>query len=92
MTGVAAGLMQGQGPLQSGCKGGICGHSASTFGNSVSMPIAALSLSGHYNGYRATVAVICNISYLLEEVYLFLPHILYLSILALRDQHIERGR
>ena len=25
------------------------------------MPIAALGLSGHCNGYRATVAVICNI-------------------------------
>jgi hypothetical protein len=47
--------------LQSGCKSGICGHSASVFGNSVSMPIAVLGLSGHCNGYRATVAVICNI-------------------------------
>ena len=46
--------------MQSGCKSGICGHSASAFGNSVSMPIAALGLSGHCNGYRATVAVICN--------------------------------
>jgi hypothetical protein len=46
--------------LQSGCKSGICGHSASAFGNSVSMPIAALGLLGHCNGYRATVAVICN--------------------------------
>jgi hypothetical protein len=26
------------------------------------MPIAALGLSGHCNGYRATVAVICNIN------------------------------
>jgi hypothetical protein len=48
--------------LQSGCKGGICGHSASAFGNSVSMLIAALGLSGYCNGYRATVAVICNIN------------------------------
>jgi hypothetical protein len=55
-----SGCKGGQGPLQSGCKGGICGHSASAFGNSVSMPIAALGLSGHCNGYRATVAVICN--------------------------------
>jgi hypothetical protein len=46
--------------LQSGCKGGICRHSASAFGNLVSMPIAALGLSGHCNGYQATVAVICN--------------------------------
>ena len=46
--------------MQSGCKSGICGHSASAFGNLVSMPIAALGLSGHCNGYRATVAVICN--------------------------------
>jgi hypothetical protein len=46
--------------LQSGCKGSICGHSASALGNLVSMPIAALGLSGHCNGYRATVAVICN--------------------------------
>jgi hypothetical protein len=28
--------------------------------HSVSIPIVALSLSGHCNGYRATVAVICN--------------------------------
>ena len=62
MMGVAAGLMQGQaGALQSGCKGGICRHSASAFGNLVSMPIVVLGLSGHCNGYRATVAVICNI-------------------------------
>jgi hypothetical protein len=40
--------------------GGICGHLASAFGNLVSMPIAALGLSGHCNGYRATVAVIYN--------------------------------
>ena len=46
--------------MQSGCKGNICGHSASAFSNSVSMPIAALGLSGHCNGYRATVAMICN--------------------------------
>ena len=46
--------------MQSGCKSGICGLSVSAFGNSVSMPIAALGLSGHCNGYRATVAVICN--------------------------------
>ena len=46
--------------MQSGCKSGICGHSASAFGNSVSTPIAALGLSGHCNGYRATVAMICN--------------------------------
>ena len=46
--------------MQSGYKGGICGHSVSAFGNSVSMPIVALGLSGHCNGYRATVAVICN--------------------------------
>ena len=46
--------------MQSRCKGGICGHSVSAFGNSVSMPIAALGLSGHCNGYQATVAVICN--------------------------------
>ena len=48
--------------MQSGCKGGICGHSASAFGNSVSMPIVALGLSGHCNGYRATVAMICNMN------------------------------
>ena len=46
--------------MQSGYKSGICGHSASVFGNSVSMPIAALGLLGYCNGYRATVAVICN--------------------------------
>ena len=50
--------------MQSGCKGGICGHSASAFGKLVSMPIAALGLSGHCNGYRATVAVICNNNHL----------------------------
>jgi hypothetical protein len=33
----------------------------SAFGNSVSMPIVVLGLSGHCNGYWATIAVICNI-------------------------------
>ena len=54
--------------MQSECKGGICGHSASAFGNSVSMPIAALGLSGYCNGYRATVAVICNSIFLGDVV------------------------
>ena len=44
--GVAAGLMQGQGSLQSGCKSGICGYLASAFGNSVSMLIAILVAIG----------------------------------------------
>jgi hypothetical protein len=36
------------------------GLSASAFGNSVSMLIAVLGLSGHCNGYQATGPVICN--------------------------------
>ena len=46
--------------MQSGCKGGICGHLASAFGNSVSIPIVVLSLLGYCNSYWATVAVIYN--------------------------------
>ena len=41
---------------------------ASVFGNSVSMPIVALGLSGHCNSYRATVAVICNINILRHQL------------------------
>ena len=56
--GVTAGLMQGwTGAFTERMQGR---HLWSAFGNSVSMPIAALGLSGHCNGYRATVAVICN--------------------------------
>ena len=46
--------------MQSGCEGSICRHLASAFGNSISIPIAALGLLGHYNDYWATVAVVCN--------------------------------
>ena len=61
MTGVAAGLMQGRtGAFAERMQERHLWASASAFGNSVSMPIAALGLSGHCNGYRATVAVICN--------------------------------
>jgi hypothetical protein len=38
----------------------VLGYLASVFGNSVSMLIAMLSLSGHSNGYQATIAVIRN--------------------------------
>ena len=58
MTGVAAGLMQGRtGVFAERMQGQhlyILGYSASVFGNSVSMLIATLGLSGHSNGYRAT--------------------------------------
>jgi hypothetical protein len=61
VTEVTVGLMQGRtGPLQSRCKGSICEHPVSAFGNSVSIPIVVLGLLGHCNGYRATVTVICN--------------------------------
>jgi hypothetical protein len=38
----------------------VLGYSASVFGNSVSMLIAALGLLGHSNGYQATVAIARN--------------------------------
>jgi hypothetical protein len=64
MTGVIAGLMQGRtGVFAERMQGRhlyVLGYSASVFGNSVSMLIATLGLSGHSNGYRATVAVIRN--------------------------------
>jgi hypothetical protein len=62
--GVAAGLMQGQtGVFAEQMQGRhlyILGYSASLFGNLVSILIATLGLSGHSNGYRATVAVAHN--------------------------------
>ena len=61
MTGVAAGLMQGQtGVFAEWMQGRhlyVLGYSASVFGNLVSMLIATLGLSGHSNGYRAIVAM-----------------------------------
>ena len=53
MTGVAAGLMQGRLLY-------VFGYSVSVFGNSVSVLIVTLGLSGYSNGYRATVAVASN--------------------------------
>ena len=64
MTGVTAGLMQGRTEVFAERMQGwhlyVLRYSASIFGNSVSMLIAALGLSGHSNGYRATVAVARN--------------------------------
>jgi hypothetical protein len=64
VTGVIAGLMQGQTEVFAERMQGrhlyVLGYSASVFGNSVSMLIATLGLSGHSNEYRATVAVIRN--------------------------------
>src|SRR5580692_9379225 len=65
--GVAAGLMQGRtGVFAERMQGRhlyVLRYSASVFSNSVSMLIATLGLSGHSNGYRATVAVVRNISH-----------------------------
>ena len=61
MTGVAAGLMQGRiGAFVEQMQGGFCRYLASAFSNLVSIPIVALGLSGHCNGYRATVSMIYN--------------------------------
>jgi hypothetical protein len=38
----------------------VLGYSASVFGNSANMLITILDLSGHSNGYWATVAIIYN--------------------------------
>ena len=47
VTGVTAGLMQGQTGVFAGrCKSGICGYLASAFGNSVSMLIVILVAIG----------------------------------------------
>jgi hypothetical protein len=65
VTGVIAGLMQGQtGVFAEQMQERylyVLGYSVSVFGNLVSMLIATLGLSGHSNGYRATVAIIRNI-------------------------------
>jgi len=64
VTGIIAGLMQGRtGVFTERMQGRhlyVLGYSVSVFGNSVSMLIAMLGLSGHSNGYQATVAVIRN--------------------------------
>jgi hypothetical protein len=69
VTGVIAGLMQGRtGVFAEWMQGRhlyVLGYLASVFGNSVSMLIATLGLSGYSNGYRATVAVIRN-NYLIK--------------------------
>ena len=66
MTWVIAGLMQGQTEVFAERMQGqhlyILGYSASVFGNSASMLIVMLGLSGHSNGYRTTVAVARNSS------------------------------
>jgi hypothetical protein len=66
VTGVIAGLMQGQievfAKQMQGWHLYVLGYSASVFSNSVSMLIATLGLLGHNNGYQATVAVIRKIS------------------------------
>jgi hypothetical protein len=64
VTGVIAGLMQGQtGVFAEWMQGWhlyVLRYLASVFGNSVSMLIVILGLSDHSNGYQATVAVIRN--------------------------------
>jgi hypothetical protein len=64
VIGVITGLIQGQiGVFAKQMQGQylyILGYSASVFSNSVSMLIVMLDLSGHSNGYQATVAVIHN--------------------------------
>jgi hypothetical protein len=64
VTGVIAGLIQGRTEVFAEWMQGqhlyVLGYSASVFGNLVSMLIATLGLSGHSNGYQATVAVIRN--------------------------------
>ena len=58
VTEVAVRLIQGQtGAFAEQIQGR---HSVSAFSNLVSIPIVALGLSGHYNSYQATIAVICN--------------------------------
>ena len=61
---VAVGLMQGwTGVFAEWMQGWllyVLGYLVSVFGNSVSMLIAMLGLSGHSNGYRATVAMARN--------------------------------
>ena len=52
-TGVFAERMQGRHLY-------VLGYSVSVFGNSASMLIAMLGLSGHINGYQTTVAVARN--------------------------------
>jgi hypothetical protein len=64
VTGVIAGLMQGQtGVFAERMQRRhlyVLRYSASVFGNSVSMLIATLGLLGYSNGYWATVAVARN--------------------------------
>jgi hypothetical protein len=64
VTVVIAGLMQGQtGVFAERMQGQhlyVLEYSASVFGNSVSMLITTLGLSGYNNRYQATVAVIYN--------------------------------
>jgi hypothetical protein len=72
VIGVIAGLMQGRtGVFAERMQGWhlyVLGYSVSVFGNSVSMLIATLGLSGYSNGYWATVAVIRNSYHLLSQL------------------------
>ena len=64
MTGVTAGLIQGQAGVFAEQMQErhlyVLGYSASVFGNSVSILIMMLGLLGHSNRYRTTVAVAHN--------------------------------
>jgi hypothetical protein len=64
VTGVIVGLMQGRtGVFAEWMQGQhlyVLEYLARVFSNSVSMLITMLGLSGHSNGYQATVAMICN--------------------------------
>ena len=74
VTWVTAGLMQGQAGVFAERMQGrhlyVLGYSASVFGNSASMLIAMLGLSGHSNGYRTTVAMARNRN-IKEEVWYY---------------------
>ena len=65
MIGVTVGLMQGQtGVFAEWMQGQhlyVLRYSVSVFGNLVSMLIVMLSLLGHSNRYRATIAIAHNI-------------------------------
>jgi hypothetical protein len=71
VTEVIAGLMQGRTEVFAERMQEqhlyVLRYSASIFGNSVSVLIATLGLSGHSNMYWATVAVICNIQYIITN-------------------------
>ena len=79
VTWVTAGLIQGQtGVFAEQIQGQhlyVLRYSASVFGNSASMLIAMLGLSGYSNGYQATVAVARNSCVSQESENLRIPNV-----------------